>query len=186
MILIAGLGNPGKKYLYTRHNIGFQIADALSKGLKWKKSKKAKCFYVRKQINGNDVEIIKPLSFMNESGKPVRYIQKKHIIPIHNIIIIHDDIDLPLGKIKISVNRSSAGHKGVKSIINKLGTQNFTRFRIGIYPLQVRPAKVEKFVLEKFNKEEQKIINNKIIPKAVEAITYALEHGIEQTMSTYN
>lgn len=187
MILIVGLGNPGKKYTHTRHNIGFQVADTLAQKSKWEGNKKANCFYIRKHISDKDVEIIKPLSFMNESGKPARYIQKKHNIKIQNIIVIHDDIDLPLGKIKISANRSSAGHKGVKSIINELDTQNFTRLRIGILPLRVRLVRenTEKFVLGKFNKQEQKIIA-KVIATAVEAIVYALDNGIKRAMTKYN
>lgn len=191
MILIVGLGNPGKKYIYTRHNIGFQIADALSQNSKWKKNKKANCLYIRKQIGNKELEIIKPLSFMNESGKSVRYIQKKHTIKIQDIIVVHDDIDLPLGKIKISKNRSSAGHKGVQSIINELGTQNFVRVRIGIAPSLSSHYKrgmtkeTEKFVLEKFPQDEQKIMNN-IIQTTVEEITFALENSIEQAMTKYN
>jgi len=185
MILIVGLGNPGIKYERTRHNIGFRTVDILIGRGKWKKTKKGNCFYVRKQINNHEVEIIKPISFMNNSGRPVKYIQKKHNIKIQDIIVIHDDIDLPLGKLKISINRSAAGHKGVQSIINELGTKSFIRFRIGIAPYPTKPVDVEKFVLQKFSKKEQETIN-KVTKLTTEAVLVLLEKGIKIGMSKYN
>ena len=157
-MLIVGLGNPGKKYIKTRHNIGFRIIDVLAGKEKWNKSKKANCLYIKKQIENKDIELIKPMTFMNNSGKPVRYAQKKHNIPIEKILIIHDDIDLILGNIKISKGRGSAGHKGVGSIIQELKTNNFLRIRVGIQPKKGKPENVDKFVLGNFNQEEEKIL----------------------------
>ncbi|NQV00684.1 MAG: aminoacyl-tRNA hydrolase [Parcubacteria group bacterium] len=162
MKLIIGLGNPGIKYKKTRHNLGFLVADFLAGNDKWKESKKANCFYLKKQINSEEVELIKPLTFMNNSGKTVNYAQKKHYINIEDIIVIHDDIDLPLGEIKIQQGRSSAGHKGVQSIINCLGTKDFIRIRLGIKPLDFDTFDTEKFVLQKFTKQEEKIIQETI------------------------
>ncbi len=203
MILIVGLGNPGKKYQKTRHNIGFQIADVLAEKEKWKKSKKANCLYLKKQINNKNVELIKPMTFMNDSGRAVRYAQKKHNIPVEKIIVIHDDIDLPVGAIRISKNSSSAGHKGVQSIINELKTKNFIRFRVGINQnnnLTPKESKLptgqaikqfnkkistEKFVLQKFSKDEKKIVKQ-AVELTVQAILSALEKGIDKAMSEYN
>lgn len=138
MILIIGLGNPGKRYKSTRHNIGFQIVDEFS--------------------DGKGVIIAKPQTFMNRSGEAVKALIKFYKIKSENLWVIHDDIDLPVGKIRISKNRGSAGHKGVASIIKKLKTKDFYRIRIGIQPKTGKPKDVEKFVLQKFTKEEEKIL----------------------------
>lgn len=169
MILIVGLGNPGKKYKKTRHNVGFLALDFIAETDKWQESKNANCLYIHSQISGKNVELAKPLTFMNNSGKCVKYIVRKHNINPRDIMVTHDDIDLPLGTIRISKNISSAGHKGVQSIIDELKTKNFTRIRIGILPKTGKPQDVEKFVLQKFTKEEEKNIK-KVIEKAVKII----------------
>ncbi len=150
MILIAGLGNPGKKYKKTRHNIGFGVIDELNK----------KSFQ-------KDVILFKPQTFMNNSGQAVS--KKMSKLNPEKLIVVHDDIDLPLGTIRISKNKSSAGHKGVQSIIDQLGTQQFTRIRIGIQPSDKKPQNTDKFVLEKFSKQEKKIIKL-TIEQAVEIV----------------
>lgn len=190
MILIVGLGNPGKKYQKTRHNVGFRVIDEFSKEnnfLNWKESKKIGCLYTKNLIADKKVELIKPLIYMNNSGKVVKHIVKKHTLKSRNIIIIHDDIDLPIGKIKISKGRGSAGHKGVQSIINEIGTKKFIRFRIGIKPkTHTSNSKIlNKFVLQKFNKEEEKIIKEGI-KITVEAIKIVVEQGIEKAMNKFN
>ncbi len=151
MILIVGLGNPGKKYEKTRHNIGFRIIDSLG--------------FARDK----NIILLKPDTFMNESGKAVQKTLAYYKIPVSNLIVIHDDIDLPFETIRISKNASSAGHKGVQSIINALQSKDFVRIRIGIQAKTGKPEDVEKFVLKKFSKAEEKIIE-KIIEKAVEKI----------------
>jgi len=174
MKLIIGLGNPGKKYENTRHNLGFLVVDLLADSDEWKENKKANCLYIKKQINSEEVELVKPLTFMNNSGKVVNYIQKKHYIDIKDIVVIHDDIDLELGKIKIQQSRGSAGHKGVQSIIDALGTKDFTRIRLGIKPIDKEIIMdTEKIVLQKFTKDEEKIIQE-IIKKAAGLLTAAL------------
>jgi PTH1 family peptidyl-tRNA hydrolase len=167
MILVVGLGNSGKKYEKTRHNIGFRVIDQLQ------------------SLNLKKVILTKPQTFMNLSGRAVKSLIKKYKIPIPNLWVIHDDIDLPLGKIKIVKNRGSAGHKGVESIIKELKTKNFVRFRIGICPKTGKPKNPEKFVLQKFNKEEEKIIKE-VIKKTAEAIEFSLKEGLEKAQSTYN
>ena len=114
---------------------------------------------------------------MNNSGKAVSYIQKKHYIDIEDIIVIHDDIDLKLGEIKIQKNRGSAGHKGVESIIEHLGTNNFTRMRVGIKSDKQETMETEKFVLQNFTSKEEEIIQ-RVIKKAVVLITTALQVGV--------
>ena len=150
MILIVGLGNPGKKYKKTRHNVGFQVIDVLKKSLDPAQDK--------------GIILLKPQTYMNKSGKEVKSLITKYKIPISNLWVIHDDIDLLLGTIRVSKNVSSAGHKGVQSIIDELKTKNFSRIRIGILPKTGKPKNVEKFVLEKFTKEEKKIVKKVSIP----------------------
>lgn len=145
MIVIVGLGNPGKKYEKTRHNIGSRVIDEL------------------KSLGLENVVLAKPTTFMNESGKAVKKLITNYKLQTINLWIIHDDIDLPLGEFKISFGRGSAGHKGVQSIINELGTKDFNRIRIGICPKSGKPENVEKFVLQKFSKEEEKILKETIL-----------------------
>jgi PTH1 family peptidyl-tRNA hydrolase len=172
MKLIVGLGNPGSKYKKTRHNLGFMVVDLLAGDEKWRESKKANCLYVKKQMADQEVELVKPLTYMNNSGQTVSHIQKKHRLNSQDIIIVHDDIDLALGEIKIQEGRGAAGHKGVQSIIEQLGNQDFIRVRIGIRPAELS-MDTEKFVLQKFTPEETKIIQE-TITKAVPMIETAL------------
>lgn len=150
MILIVGLGNPEKKYAKTRHNIGFRVIDTL-----------------RNELSDKDIILLKPETFMNDSGRATKAMISYYKIPLENLYVIHDDIDLPFGNIRVSKDSSSAGHKGVQSIIDELGTQNFTRIRIGIRPQH--EIDTTKFVLQKFSKEEEKQLKE-IIKKAVEEI----------------
>jgi PTH1 family peptidyl-tRNA hydrolase len=167
MILIVGLGNPEKKYEKTRHNAGSEIINEL------------------KSLNLKNVILAKPQTFMNESGKTVKKLLKTYSLNPKNLIVVHDDIDLPIGKIRIVKNRGAAGHKGVESIIKALGTKNFIRFRIGILPKSGKPKNPENFVLQKFNKEEEKIVKE-VIEKTTEAVEMILNEGLDKVMSLYN
>ena len=133
MWTVIGLGNPGKEYENNRHNTGFLLVDFLvGKGEKWEKSNQANCFYVWTKIDKKKVEFIKPQTFMNKSGKTVDYVKKNHKLKSENIIIIYDDLDLPLGTFKISFNRGAGGHRGLESIIKALKSKKFIRIRVGI------------------------------------------------------
>jgi PTH1 family peptidyl-tRNA hydrolase len=170
MMLIIGLGNPGKKFEKTRHNIGARVIDEL------------------KVLDLEKVILAKPQTFMNVSGKTVKALIKTSDLKPGNLIVIHDDMDLPMGKIRIVKNRGSAGHKGVKSIIKELGTKGFIRIRIGIQPAtsdKKQKTKTEKFVLQKFTKEEEIILNG-VIGKAVQAIETLIKQGAEKAMNLYN
>ncbi len=204
MILIVGLGNPGEKYEKTRHNIGFRAVDEIAANFQFPliagqlqgggKRRLVCLFKFQKifnaqiskgEISGKETILAKPQTFMNLSGKSVKILTKTYNLEPENIIIVHDDIDLPLGKIKIATGRGAAGHKGVESIIKALGTKNFVRFRIGILPKSGKPKNPEKFVLQNFNKEEEKIINE-VIKKSAEAVETILKEGLEKTMNKYN
>ena len=145
MFLIVGLGNPGKKYEKTRHNVGFMVIDELEKKELPKKAK-----------------LLKPETFMNNSGIAVNNLMSFYKIKPENLWVIQDDIDLLIGKIRISKNRGSGGHRGIESIIKETGTKDFYRIRIGICPLKGKPEYLEKFVLQSFSKEEEVILNKAI------------------------
>ena len=190
MILIAGLGNPGPKFKNTRHNLGFMVLDKFSNKNSfpdWEESRKINCLFTKKIIAEKEIELLKPLTYMNNSGRAIKLAVKKHNIKTKDIIIIHDDIDLDLGKIKIVKNRGAAGHKGIQSIINELGIKDFIRIRIGVknQKIENKTQKTEDFVLKKFTREEEKILKE-AIEKVVQAIKFFLKEGLEKTMSEFN
>jgi len=181
MIIIVGLGNPGKKYKNTRHNIGFQIVDKFAKENnfpEFRLSKKFNSLVSESILNNEKIILAKPQTFMNQSGKAAKALTSFYKITrpgrvvitrpgrVVDLVVAHDDIDLSLGKIKIVKNRGAAGHKGVESIIKELGTKDFIRFRIGIQPEKGKPKNVEKFVLQKFEKQEEELIKS-VIQQAV-------------------
>jgi PTH1 family peptidyl-tRNA hydrolase len=199
MKLIVGLGNPDEKYKKTRHNVGRMAVEKLTKSLdfpKFKLNKKLKAKISKGKIAGQDLILVSPITFMNESGQAVLAIKKYYRpkadqpragkIKNLDIWVIYDDIDLPLGKIRIRKSGSAGGHKGVQSIINSLGSKNFARFRVGIKPaLRLKVSDLSKFVLEKFTKEEKKNIDE-VIEKTVEAIQIASIKNIDKAMNKYN
>jgi len=164
MMLLVGLGNPGKEYQETRHNAGFMALDEFAKvnGFPlFKLSRKHSSLISEGILDSVKVLLAKPQTFMNNSGKAVRILLRNLVSKrletkflSKHLIIVHDDIDIPLGKIRVSRGSGSAGHKGVDSIIQSLGTKDFTRIRIGIQPAKGKPENVEKFVLKQFLRTE--------------------------------
>jgi PTH1 family peptidyl-tRNA hydrolase len=144
MTAIMGLGNPGKKYSNTRHNVGFMVVDELAKE------------------NLEGFILAKSETFMNLSGRAVKKIIKNYKLQSQNLIIIHDDIDIPIGEFKIQKGRGAAGHKGVQSIIKELTSKDFWRVRIGVCPQRGKPKNIERFVLQSFTKEEKNILKKNI------------------------
>lgn len=195
MILIVGLGNPGAQYEYTRHNAGFIILDNILKDVDWTKSHKANTLFYREIKHKREIEYLKPETFMNNSGTAVLYAKTKHKVRPENIIVIHDDVDLPFGSVKISFNRSSGGHKGVESIIKKINSKEFVRIRVGVMPpiptdhLKKPKRKDEeamhKFVLGNFKEEELKVIK-KISKTIAEMIETIIKEGRDKAMNIYN
>jgi len=188
MILIVGLGNPGKEYINTRHNIGFRVVDEFVKRNNFpdfKLSKKLRAKISKGVLDSKKMILAKPQTFMNLSGKAVKKLTYNLQLTTYNLWVIHDDIDLPLGIIRISRDRGAAGHKGIESIIRELKTKDFVRFRIGIQPKSGKPKNIEKFVLKKFNKEEKKVLNQ-VVKKTTEAIEIAIKEGVEKAMGRFN
>ncbi|MGM0439066.1 MAG: aminoacyl-tRNA hydrolase [Patescibacteria group bacterium] len=175
MTLIVGLGNPGQKYEETRHNIGFRIIDKL------KREENFPDFSLDNKFNGlltkeGDVVLLKPQTFMNKSGVSVSNFARYYNVNSKDIVIIHDDSDINLGKIKIDKNRSSGGHNGVQSIINHLSTKNFWRIRFGIGKENKKAGEI---ALKKFSKEEEKLVN-KLVERTIKEIKKGLKEGFEK------
>jgi len=178
--IIIGLGNPGKKFENTRHNVGFMAIDKFAEKNNFPDFKLQKKSNALVSENSN-ITLVKPQTFMNESGRAVKKISENS--PSVNLIVVHDDIDLPVGKIKIVKDRGSAGHKGVESIIQNIGNENLIRIRIGIALEKNVDAK--KIVLKKFSEEEQEVIIQ-TVAKTTEALNFLMKEGIEKTMNEYN
>jgi len=196
MTIIIGLGNPGAQYKNTRHNAGFIALDKFAEKNNFPNFKLAKKYSAEiseGEINNEKILLAKPQTFMNDSGRAVQKITKPYTIdPKPLIVVVHDDIDLPLEKIKIVKDRGSAGHKGVESIIKAIGNENLVRIRIGIRPASapLRQSSNEaskgsgvakKIVLKKFTKDEVEIIQ-----KSAGAIEFMLQNGLEKAMNEYN
>lgn len=183
--LIFGLGNPGEKYLQTRHNIGFIVADAFIKCLteiKTEKSNDAELIFgvFESRIR---VAVVKPLTYMNESGIAVEKIIKKFSFPLSASLIIVDDFHIPTGTIRIRKSGSSGGHNGLKSIEAHVGT-GYPRLRIGIGPLPSDIGIID-FVLGQFTEHDQEMLKE-TVPKAVEALKTFINEGVEVTMNRFN
>ena len=158
MKLIVGLGNPGKEYEYTRHNIGFMVIDSYLGNVKYKN--KFNAFYYEKKINSEKYIFIKPLTFMNLSGNSIIQFVKYYNIKASDILVIHDDLDLEMGKFRLKEKSSAGGHNGIKSIISNLKTEDFARLKIGISSNKDYDTK--EYVLSKFTKNEINLINENL------------------------
>ena len=185
MKLIAGLGNIGSKYAFTRHNVGFMLVDsfALNNNLTFKENSRLKCFMTSFKNVIDDFLLIKPTTFMNLSGESVRAVMDYYKISIENVLIVYDDLSLPIGKMRFRANGSDGGHNGIKSIIKHLGTQDFARLKIGIGPQPNMPSEV--FVLQNFSKEESEEIKT-TLSIAKQGIMCYFGEGIAVAQNKFN
>jgi PTH1 family peptidyl-tRNA hydrolase len=183
--IIAGLGNPGQNYARTRHNIGFLVVEALA--LKFSLSIDKSRFdsqYTRSRIKGWDVFLVKPLTYMNRSGFPIHKFASYYKVDMEDIIVVHDDMDLAFGQIKIVKSRGHGGHNGVRSIINIFGKSDCVRVRVGVgHPGSGRD--VTGHVLGGFSPEEIKLLDQSI-GTASDACLYLLENGVTAAMNKFN
>lgn len=185
MFLIIGLGNPGQKYMNTRHNVGFMAIHKLAEDLNINTTTtKFRAIIGRGTVGRNKVILAQPLTYMNNSGEAVRQIVDYYKIELEKIIIIYDDLDLPTGKLRIKEKGSSGGHNGIASIINCLGSQEIPRIRIGIdSPPEDYP--VINYVLGRFSREEKVIIEN-TLGNMYHIIKEIIENGYQIAMNKYN
>ena len=185
MKLIVGLGNIGTKYTFTRHNVGFMLADsyAINNNLNCKENSRLKCLMTNLREGGNDFLIIKPTTYMNLSGEAVRAVVDYYKISIEDVLIVYDDLSLDLGKIRFRANGSDGGHNGIKSIIQHLGTKDIARLKIGIGPQPSLPSEV--FVLQNFSKEELENLKS-VLSKAKDGINCYFKEGIAVAQNKFN
>jgi len=200
MKIIVGLGNPGEKYENTRHNLGFVVLDHLLKKYEpvkeslWEDNKKTKSLIKKLSIASIPILLAKPQTFMNNSGMAVSLLLEYFKVKPEELIVIHDDLDLPLGKIQVRFGGGSAGHNGLESIIASIKTDKFLRIRMGIgKPKRIEGSKfdqkrhhsIEEYVLLHLPEEEHKDVRNmtKHVQKQLELV---LQHGIEGFMSKFN
>ena len=181
MKLIVGLGNPGLEYDNTRHNIGFMVLDSFISDFRLEK--KFEALVSKKQIHGEDVLFVKPLTFMNLSGNAVSKIVRYYHIDVNDILVVQDDLDMQVGTYKLKKNSSSGGHNGIKSIIQSLGTDSFLRLKVGIS--KVDKDQVIDYVLGKFSKSEYESISVHF-SSFQKIIQDFIEHGTSYTMQNYN
>ena len=193
MKLIVGLGNPGRVYANNRHNVGFICLNhfARTQGIRLNK-KQGRARTGTGEVAGNKVVLARPQTRMNLSGQSVSRLIKKFNINLNDLLVIHDDLDFPLGKIRIRQGGSSGGHKGIDSIIAELESEDFIRIRIGIgrptvvdSDTQTREADIIAYVLSDFTPEEKQVIT-KVIPSVSDAIYCLLTEGLTAAMNKYN
>lgn len=185
MKLIVGLGNPGKQYEKTRHNIGFEVIDALSDRLNIPLNQaKFQGVYGVGHVQGEKVYLLKPLTYMNLSGESIAALMDYFQIENEELVVIYDDLDLPVGKIRLRQKGSAGGHNGIKSTIAHLGTQEFNRIRVGI-DRAPSGMKVPDYVLGRFTKEEQEILGE-VIQKCTNACEDWISKPFLHIMNEYN
>lgn len=184
MKLIVGLGNPGKEYEKTRHNTGFMVMDRLAETFQVSINvKKFKGEYVKFKYHGEDVILLKPMTYMNNSGESVIQVMNYFRVDVEDLLVIYDDMDMPTGKLRLRQSGSAGGHNGIKSIIAHVGTQNFKRIRVGIDKHPQIP--VVDYVLGRFSKDEQPLIDEGI-SHAVKAVETMLDKDFVAAMNAFN
>ncbi|MEL6350217.1 MAG: aminoacyl-tRNA hydrolase [Cyanobacteria bacterium J06627_28] len=189
--LIVGLGNPGAKYDRTRHNIGFEIVDALAKSLpdvSLDPNKRFQGATGEFRSAGERTVLLKPTTYMNKSGQSVRAVLDWYKLNPADVLVVYDDMDLPVGKLRMRLSGGAGGHNGMKSIISHLGTKEFPRLRVGVGSANKSgdpDGAVVSHVLGRFAPEDRKIVDA-AIPMAVDAIDFSLRKGVERSMSLYN
>ena len=186
MKLIVGLGNPGIQYQFTPHNLGFLTIDTLAHELGLEvRNRQAQSLTARAVIGSEQVLLVKPETFMNLSGLAVRdLVGKYEVRPEADLIVIYDELDLPLGSLRIRQRGSSAGHNGIESIMGALGTQEFLRIRLGIAP-ERKIADGVKYVLTPFRKAQLKVVDE-VLDRAAEAVRLILDEGPAAAMNRFN
>jgi len=193
MKLIIGLGNPGRGYANNRHNIGFTCLNYFTRtqGIRFDK-KQGKARIGTGEVAGVKVAVARPQTYMNRSGESVSRLIKRFDINLDDLLVIHDDLDLPLGKIRIRQGGGSGGHKGIESITSSLGSQDFLRLRVGVGrptategSIEISDADIIAYVLSDFTPDQKQIITT-VISRVSEAIYYLLTEGLTAAMNKYN
>lgn len=182
MRIIVGLGNPGREYAHTRHNVGFDVLDIFAARHKVRiLNRRCRSLVGSMDLLGEEILLVKPQTYMNESGAAVGEIVRKYRLQPDNMLVVYDDMDLPLGKLRIRMRGSSGGHKGMGSIIQHVHSSDFPRLRVGIG----RQGEAIDHVLSRFSRRERPIMDP-ALEKAADALDMMLDEGIEAAMNVYN
>ncbi len=185
MFLIAGLGNPGSRYQKTRHNMGFDVIDLLVERHRIPQSGvKFNAMYGKGMIGGQSVILMKPLSYMNLSGGPIQQMASFFKVSPEHLIVIHDDIDLAPGQLRIRKKGSAGGHNGMKDIIQKLGTEDFCRVRVGV-GAKPKDWDLADYVLSRFDAPDR-VLADEAIAEAADAVELMMAEGVDAAMNHYN
>ena len=187
MKVIAGLGNPGAEYANTPHSIGFEVVDAVARGIgaSWKGSSSFKGELATGLLGGVKVLLVKPQTYMNLSGECVSPVLKYHNATINDLLVVSDDIDLPVGRLRIRKGGSAGGHNGLKSVIERTGSSDFVRLRIGVGRDPQSRSNVIGYVLGKFSPEARKAMDE-VVAAAAEAVGAIENENLETAMNRYN
>ena len=188
MKILAGLGNPGKEYESTPHSIGFEVADAVAREMaaSFRKVASFKGELADGRFANGKLLVVKPMTFMNLSGDSVAPVVKYHNATAADLVVVSDDIDLPVGRIRIRKGGSAGGHNGLKSVIERLGTQDFIRLKIGVGRDRNDRSKVIGHVLGKFDRDTRALMDSKIVPAAVKAVEQIFTEGPDAAMNVWN
>ena len=184
MKIIVGLGNPGAQYANTPHSVGFEAVDRIASeiGATWEEKRQFKCLMARGTFAGGPVMLVKPMTFMNLSGDSVAPVVKYHNATPNDLLVIQDDIDLPVGRMRIRKNGTCGGHNGIRNIIERLGTQGFARLKLGVGKDK---SDVIAHVLGKFDPVTRKTMDL-VVAEAVKAAAAILTDGPDRAMNAYN
>lgn len=198
MKLIVGLGNPGKAYEHTRHNVGFDVLDRLAGkgGVEFRKRLLAPVQTAEMRVGSESLLLVKPQAFMNRSGPPVGALVRKKGVAAGDLVVVVDDVDLPCGQLRIRARGSAGGHNGLKSVIAHVGTEDFVRVRVGVGRPAASASRKQageaganddmvNHVLSKFSPDEKKTIAD-AIERATEAVAHIVEHGVDKAMNKFN
>ena len=184
--LVVGLGNPGSKYEWTRHNMGFLVVDELAERLSIPVQRlKFKALTNTAVLGGKSVLLMKPTTYMNLSGEAVGQAARFYKIPPERVLVISDDVSLPQGKLRVRRSGSAGGHNGLKNIIAHLGTDQFPRIKVGVGQKPSPDSDMVNWVLGTFTGQDRKVMEE-AISRAADAVTVLLQHGIDQAMASYN
>lgn len=184
--LIVGLGNPGEEYRATRHNVGFAVAESLAEelGVALSYDSPSKALVGKGSIRGQRVLLAKPLTYMNRSGRSVRHLVQANGLELEEVLVIYDDLNLPVGRIRLRGKGSAGGHNGIQSIIDAVGSRAFPRLRVGIGDDYSRGKQVE-YVLSPFSSEQEPHISTAIARSRDAALCYVTD-GLVEAMNRYN
>lgn len=186
MWLVVGLGNPGPKYALTRHNIGFMAIDYFLRAIGAPGVRQDfKAEVAKFKYEDHDLVLLKPLTYMNLSGDSVRAAADFYKIPLENILVLHDEVDLPFGQMKLQKNRGAGGHNGVKDITTKMGSADYARLRLGVGRPPHPEMAVSDFVLQKFSDEEFTAMPA-FLEKACDALDLVLSQGVQKAANSVN